>query len=358
MESDNTDHGVGEYPSMGNVNQCQKVNDFCIHLLNKDVERCVRVPRLPFERLTRIRCVNSYIFRRSRMNPSMDVEDLKKRYCGRLQHSLFLSLLLICIFYGAAFLLLVTVVYPHDIWEDHVRIFTISSVVGILVVFFVILVPLERSFAHCSWLVSAAVWLCLLAVLVVCSYSRTQRRPTDNALFVYLAVFVSHTMLSLPLLVACVIAVLTGLSQVALEGMLANTQTENLAKQVGACALFLTCGTLIGYFHRRMTDASHDKTFAGTRFFIESRIKLEYEKEQQEQLLLSVIPAYIAAEVKRSIMLKMADACQSANSHSKQRFHELYVQRHNNVSILYADIRQLYSTLGTALSLGPREDSQ
>ncbi|GBO33441.1 hypothetical protein AVEN_117022-1, partial [Araneus ventricosus] len=50
-----------------------------------------------------------------------------------------------------------------------------------------------------------------------------------------------------------------------------------------------------------------------------------------EQLLLSVIPAYIAAEVKRSIMLKMADACQSANSHSKQRFHELYVQRHNNV---------------------------
>ncbi|GFR17252.1 adenylate cyclase type 2 [Trichonephila clavata] len=145
-------------------------------------------------------------------------------------------------------------------------------------------------------------------------------------------------MLALPLLVACVIAVLTALSQIALEAMLANTHTDNLARQVGACALFLTCGTLIGYFHRRMTDASHDKTFAGTRFFIESRIKLEYEKEQQEQLLLSVIPAYIAAEVKRSIMLKMADACQSANSHSKQRFHELYVQRHNNVSILYADI--------------------
>ncbi|GIY39981.1 hypothetical protein CDAR_52671 [Caerostris darwini] len=50
--------------------------------------------------------------RRGRMNPSMDVEDLKKRYCGRLQHSLFLSLLLICIFYGAVFLSLVTLVYP------------------------------------------------------------------------------------------------------------------------------------------------------------------------------------------------------------------------------------------------------
>jgi len=37
--------------------------------------------------------------------------------------------------------------------------------------------------------------------------------------------------------------------------------------------------------------------FSGTRTCIESRIKLECEKEQQEQLLLSVIPAYIAAEV-------------------------------------------------------------
>ncbi|XP_054714099.1 adenylate cyclase type 2-like [Uloborus diversus] len=273
------------------------------------------------------------------MNPSMDVEELKKRYCGRLQHSLFVSLLLICIFYGGVFLLLVTLIYPHDIWSDHVRIFTLSAVLGILVLLFVCTLPFERSFSQCSWLVSAAVWLCLLTALVVCSYSRSnQRRPTDNALFVYLAVFVSHTMLSLPLLVACVLAVLTALSQVALEAALANADLDNLAKQVGACSLFLACGTLIGYFHRRTTDSSHDKTFAGTRFFIESRIKLEYEKEQQEQLLLSVIPAYIAAEVKRSIMLKMADACQSSSNQSKQRFHELYVQRHNNVSILYADI--------------------
>lgn len=35
-------------------------------------------------------------------------------------------------------------------------------------------------------------------------------------------------------------------------------------------------------------------------------------------------------------MLKMADACQEVAN--KQSFHEMYVQRHNNVSILYADI--------------------
>ena len=35
-------------------------------------------------------------------------------------------------------------------------------------------------------------------------------------------------------------------------------------------------------------------------------------------------------------MLRMADACQETAK--SQRFQEMYVQRHNNVSILYADI--------------------
>ncbi|XP_051157374.1 adenylate cyclase type 2 isoform X2 [Leptopilina boulardi] len=37
-------------------------------------------------------------------------------------------------------------------------------------------------------------------------------------------------------------------------------------------------------------------------------------------------------------MLKMADACHEVSKHKQTRFHEMYVQRHNNVSILYADI--------------------
>lgn len=52
-----------------------------------------------------------------------------------------------------------------------------------------------------------------------------------------------------------------------------------------------------GLYYRYMTEGAHRRTFVGTRTCIESRVKLECEKEQQEQLLLSVIPAYIAAEV-------------------------------------------------------------
>ena len=53
----------------------------------------------------------------------------------------------------------------------------------------------------------------------------------------------------------------------------------------------------MGYYYQFMNAKSQDRTVERTRSTVESRVKLECEKEHQEQLLLSVIPAYIAAEV-------------------------------------------------------------
>lgn len=59
----------------------------------------------------------------------------------------------------------------------------------------------------------------------------------------------------------------------------------------------LASASVSGLYYRIMSDAAHNRTVDGTRTGIEQRVKLECEREQQEQLLLSVIPAYIAAEV-------------------------------------------------------------
>lgn len=115
-----------------------------------------------------------------------------------------------------------------------------------------------------------------------------------------------------------------------------NSQEDFNFAQIAAEVIFLASASVSGLYYRIMSDAAHIATVDGTRTGIEHRVKLECEREQQEQLLLSVIPAYIAAEVKRSIMLKMHE-CQSSGQ-SQTRFHEMHVQRHNNVSILYADI--------------------
>ena len=67
--------------------------------------------------------------------------------------------------------------------------------------------------------------------------------------------------------------------------------------QVSANAVFLLCANLIGCYYQFMSWQSQKETFEKTRCTVESRVKLECEKEHQEKLLLSVIPAYIAAEV-------------------------------------------------------------
>jgi hypothetical protein len=76
---------------------------------------------------------------------------------------------------------------------------------------------------------------------------------------------------------------------------------ENLSLQLIPEGVLLVAASCTGLYYRHMTEGAHRRTFVGTRTCIESRVKLECEKEQQEQLLLSVIPAYIAAEVSPDI---------------------------------------------------------
>uniref|UniRef100_A0A2M4BA82 adenylate cyclase n=1 Tax=Anopheles marajoara TaxID=58244 RepID=A0A2M4BA82_9DIPT len=149
-----------------------------------------------------------------------------------------------------------------------------------------------------------------------------------------------HTMLPISWPVSVVLAVLLCIMHIGYRLLSQDSYAyvPTFFPQLLAETVFLASASISSLYYRIMSDAAHIDAVDGTRTGIEQRVKLECEREQQEQLLLSVIPAYIAAEVKRSIMLKMADACQRAGGQSQTRFHEMHVQRHNNVSILYADI--------------------
>ncbi|KAF1751291.1 hypothetical protein GCK72_017845 [Caenorhabditis remanei] len=70
------------------------------------------------------------------------------------------------------------------------------------------------------------------------------------------------------------------------------------------------------------------------------RTELETLKDRQEQLLLSVIPAYLADQVSKSIIQSSSTGTGTgkANSKNHKLFHDLHVQVHDNVSILFADI--------------------
>ncbi|XP_017718903.1 PREDICTED: adenylate cyclase type 7 isoform X4 [Rhinopithecus bieti] len=107
-------------------------------------------------------------------------------------------------------------------------------------------------------------------------------------------------------------------------------------KLLANTVIFL-CGNLTGAFHKhQMQDASRD-LFTYTVKCIQIRRKLRIEKRQQENLLLSVLPAHISMGMKLAIIERLKEhgdrRCMPDNN-----FHSLYVKRHQNVSILYADI--------------------
>uniref|UniRef100_A0A915PGT2 adenylate cyclase n=1 Tax=Setaria digitata TaxID=48799 RepID=A0A915PGT2_9BILA len=69
---------------------------------------------------------------------------------------------------------------------------------------------------------------------------------------------------------------------------------------------------------------------------VSRRNELQALKDRQDQLLLSVIPAHLTERVSKTIMA----TTENTKNQNKQKnlFHELHVQCHPNVSILFADI--------------------
>lgn len=72
----------------------------------------------------------------------------------------------------------------------------------------------------------------------------------------------------------------------------------------------------LGYFKKRLFVSSvYDRTFSGANQLIEAKVSLEQQRQQQETLLLSVLPAYVADQVKRN-MLRLAGPNSSPNNNS------------------------------------------
>ncbi|ALC43989.1 CG43373 [Drosophila busckii] len=90
----------------------------------------------------------------------------------------------------------------------------------------------------------------------------------------------------------------------------------------------LLLANLTGVYTHWPKEKAQRKAFIETRQCIEARLRTQRENQQQERLLLSVLPRHVAMEMKDDIAGQPRDT----------QFHKIYIQRHENVSILFADI--------------------
>nr|XP_016852043.1 PREDICTED: adenylate cyclase type 3 [Anolis carolinensis] len=110
-----------------------------------------------------------------------------------------------------------------------------------------------------------------------------------------------------------------------------NTSGKDLLWQILSNVAIYLCTICVGIMSYYMADRKHRKAFLEARQSLEVKLNLEEQSQQQERLMLSILPKHVADE-----MLK--DMKKDPSQKEMQQFNTMYMYRHENVSILFADI--------------------
>ncbi|XP_053323590.1 adenylate cyclase type 2 [Spea bombifrons] len=259
-------------------------------------------------------------------------------YCMSQQHPLIVFLLLIVM--GACLALLAVFFASGLAIEDHVAfVITVPTAIAIFFAIFV-LVCIESVFKKLLRVFSLVIYICLVAMgyLFMCFGGIIS--PWDQVSFFLFIIFVVYTMLPFNMRDAIIASVLTSASHTVVLSVYLSTSgdgKDHLVWQILANVIIFICGNLAGAYHKHLMELALQQTYQDTCNCIKSRIKLEFEKRQQERLLLSLLPAHIAMEMKAEIIQRLQGP-RAGQLENTNNFHNLYVKRHTNVSILYADI--------------------
>ncbi|XP_039765550.1 adenylyl cyclase 78C-like isoform X2 [Pararge aegeria] len=158
-------------------------------------------------------------------------------------------------------------------------------------------------------------------------------------------IFVPYAMLPLSLGWCIVIGILSSFSHVLAtavnvkEFMLNNIHavSKDKAKTCGtriliANSLLYMAVNFAGMYAKYLADWGQRKAFLETHRSMVTRQRTKRESDRQWKLFQSVIPDFLAKEISNHVSRVKGEF-------QEQQFNNLYIQRHENVSILFADIK-------------------
>ncbi|XP_017887885.1 adenylate cyclase type 2 isoform X2 [Ceratina calcarata] len=103
--------------------------------------------------------------------------------------------------------------------------------------------------------------------------------------------------------------------------------------------IYFACVNGLGLYFRFMNEIVIRRSFLDRRKCVESTLRLNYEKDQEEQLTRSILPQHIAAKIKKDFrdIFKFIEEHKKPPPKGRPRS-DLCVETHKDVSILYADV--------------------
>jgi len=142
-------------------------------------------------------------------------------------------------------------------------------------------------------------------------------------------IFLAYAMLPLKIWEAFVFSIALPIAHVAITGYhVYNGHFKYLEYNQLSANIFIFVGiNVAGIVINIMMERAQRRAFLDTRNCIAARLEMEDENEKLERLLLSVLPQHVAMEMKHDILQPV-----------EGQFHKIYIQKYENVSILFADI--------------------
>ncbi|KAF0032070.1 hypothetical protein F2P81_016625 [Scophthalmus maximus] len=264
------------------------------------------------------------------------LENLYQTYFRRQRHETLLVLVVFAALFDSYIIVMCAVVYTTDKLAS-VLVASVGLTADIILYMLCRfgLLPdriSRRVVPYALWVLIAAQIFCYLGL----NYARFHQASDTVG---WQAFFSFSFFLTLPLRLTPIVlitAVSCGVHTLVLGVTIAQQQQEDiqgaaLGRQLLANIVIYVCAITVGVMSYYMADRKHRKAFLEARQSLEVKLNLEEQSQQQERLLLSILPKHIADEM-------LQDMKKEPSQKEMQQFNTMYMYRHENVSILFADI--------------------
>ncbi|CAL7942136.1 unnamed protein product [Xylocopa violacea] len=211
------------------------------------------------------------------------------------------------------------------------------TLVACVAIYAALVAAISRPGMNEIWLagVSGIILVTLLALqvalnihLALVSMEHRSGGPLAAAWAVCFFIYMAYALLPIRLRYACIAGFVFSLAHLIGAFTLYPSQYPAMMEHLLSSIVVVGGTNMAGVLTHHPRELAQRQAFLETRQCIEARLTTQRENQQQERLLLSVLPRHVAMEMKADIAGKPKDTM----------FHKIYIQRHENVSILFADI--------------------
>ncbi|XP_035265353.1 adenylate cyclase type 5 [Anguilla anguilla] len=252
---------------------------------------------------------------RSKKFQSEKLERLYQRYFFRLNQSSLTMLMAVLVLVCAVMLGFHCAGGSYS--KSYVGVFSVA-----ILLILVLMILCNRNGFHQDhmWIVCYVVILVVLVVQVIGVFLVKPRSASEGIWWTVFFIHIVYILLPVRMRAAVITGVILSAVHVAISWKL-NELDIYLWKQLVSNVLIFSCTNIVGVCTHYPAEGSQRQAFQETRECIQARLHSQRENQQQERLLLSVLPRHVAMEMKADINAKQED----------MMFHKIYIQKHDNV---------------------------